>query len=89
MNVSIVINCPSKDVYQVFLTEMLTNTTIVEITNEIKGAPDSEETGPLTDENRDYTRRLIIEDVRVSLVRPSYEYEEPLYRDSLFVIYLN
>ena len=32
-----IISCPKTDTYDVFLTEMLTNTTIAEIQNEIKG----------------------------------------------------
>ena len=85
---STVINCPASDTYHVFLTEMLTNTTIAEITNEIKADVDQPGVGQ-TDETRDWIRRITVSDVRVSLVRQSYEDFEPLYRDSLIVVARN
>ena len=63
-----IISCPKTDTYDVFLTELLTNTTIAEIQNEIKGQDDIIITG---DTERDFIRRLTVSDVRVSLVTKS------------------
>ena len=38
---SVVINCPRDNKYTVMLTEMMTNTTLPEIVNEIKGSDDT------------------------------------------------
>ena len=68
------------------LTEMLTNTTVTEIVNEIKGA-DDKANDPL-DTDKDYIRRVQVTDVRVSLITRSFE-SVNLYKDSLIVVSKN
>ena len=70
---SIVINCPKTDSYEVFLTAVLANTTISDIQNEVKGV--SDELGlDIEGDELDFTRRINVEDVKVSLVTKSYEF---------------
>ena len=61
-----IFNCPRTDTYDVILTEMLTNTTVSEIVNEVKGIDDKE--NDPSDTERDYIRRIQVTDVRVSLI---------------------
>lgn len=81
-----VINCPRENTYTVLLTEMMANTTLTEIVNEVQGADDTIVT---TDSELDFTRRLSFTNVDVSFVKRSYEVAEPMYRDSIIVVNKN
>ena len=63
---------------------MLANTTIFNITNEIQGAPDSED-----DSDLDYIRRISVSNVKVEFVKASNERENKLYKNSLIVVSKN
>ncbi len=68
------------------LTEMMTNTTIAEIANEIKGQDDTVLT---TDTDLDWTRRISVTNVKVAFVKASNEVSDPLYKNSLIVVSKN
>lgn len=74
--------------FQVILSDMLRNTTVNEIQNDIRGKADS----TLKESDRDakdYIRKIQVDNVNVAMVRPSHEQFEPLYRDSLIVVTQN
>ena len=79
-------NCPKENKYYVFLSEMLVNTTISEIENEIKGVDDDLE---VRYDKRDYVRFMVVESVNVTSVRKSLEKKTDKYVDSLIVVYVN
>ena len=64
----IVVNCPQSNRLYVFLSEMLVNTTLSNIENEINGEPDYLE---LRYDEPDYIRFIIMENVNVTLVKKS------------------
>ena len=66
------ISCEKEKRYHVLLSEMLANTTISEIKNEIIGQDDA--VIP-TDPDRDAIRHLTFEDVKVAFVKRSNERE--------------
>ena len=71
----IVINCPREDKYYVFLSKMMTNTTISEIQNEDKD-----------DEN--FIRRIDVQNSKVTMIKKTNE-EENLFKDGLIVVSKN
>ena len=79
------INCPREDKFDVLLTEMMANTTISEIINEAIGRPDDLFPG---DKDIDATRRISVDNVRVSFVKRTNE-QERFYKDSVIVVYKN
>jgi len=85
-NPCLVLNCPREKRFEVILTEMMANTTISEITNEIQGLDDSEYTA---DTDLDYTRRVTVTNVIVTFVKASNEVSDPLYKNSLIVVSKN
>ena len=64
---------------------MMTNTTISEIQNEIKGADDSLVE---SDSEYDYIRRIDVENVKVTMVKHTNE-NEKLFKDGLIVVSKN
>lgn len=79
------VNCPAKKMFQVILSDMLRNTTVNEIQNDIRGKADSTLSGDERDA-KDYIRKIQVDNVNVAMVRPSHEQFEPLYKDSLIVV---
>ena len=82
----IVINCPRTDTYEVILSEMMANTTLTDIVNEVKGAQDS--IVP-SDPELDYTRRVTVTDVKVAFIKKSNERSNKMYEDALIVVARN
>mmetsp|Transcript_24257 Transcript_24257/g.30072 ORF Transcript_24257/g.30072 Transcript_24257/m.30072 type:complete len:121 (+) Transcript_24257:12-374(+) len=70
-----VISCPRDNFFEVVLTEMMANTTVANIQNEYKGAID--EFNP-NDNQKDYIRRLKVENVDVSFVKPTNEVKDAI-----------
>ena len=67
---------------------MLRNTTYSEIKNDIRGKGDwLLEEGE--DDSLDYTRKIELNNVNVIMVRRSYEFFEPMYRNALIVVTQN
>ena len=79
------ISCEKENRYHVLLSEMLANTTISEIQNEIVGQDDN--IIP-TDPDHDAIRHLTFEDVEVAFVKRSNE-REKFFKDSIIVVAKN
>ena len=80
------INCPREDKLDIYLTEMMANTTLSDITNEIKGSDDTVVT---TDSEKDYIRHISMSAVQVAAVKMSNEVSDPLYKNSMIVMIKN
>ena len=83
MYCSIVLNCPAQSKYTVYLSEMMTNTTMSRIYNEINKYDD--ELNIRYDET-DYIRKIEVSNVRVDSVRKSMETDG---LESVIVIFVN
>ena len=72
--------------YEVILTQSMQNSTISEIVNEIKGQDD---TIIITDTELDFTRRVLVEDIKVVFVKKTNELDNIDERDGLIVVAKN
>ena len=80
------VSCPGEGSINVYLTELLTNTTISEIKNEIRGEDDEEDE---YDDEIDYVRTVAITGLsNIVLAKKSNELA-PEYKDSIIVVYKN
>lgn len=82
----LVINCPREDTYEVFLTNLMQNTTLSAITNEIIGKDDKDFTD---DPDLDFTRRILVEDIKVAFVKKTNEVGDATLKDGLIVVAKN
>ena len=81
-----VVSCPSRNKYTVYLSEMLVNTTLSDIENEIIGVDDA--LGERYDEP-DYIRVIEVENVNITSVKKSKEKASRRVADSVIVIVVN
>ena len=65
------------------LTEMMANSTVSDIVNEIKGAEDAIVS---SDKTKDYIRRIDVSNVKVAFVKLSNERSDALYKTSVIVV---
>ena len=79
-----VINCPSRNSYDVILTEMMVNGTVAEIENKIEGVPD--DVMP-QDTRVDKIRRVSVTDTTVEFIQKSQEKEDGYH--GAFVVVTN
>lgn len=81
-----VVSCPKENKFTVYLSEMLVNTTISEIENEIIDWPDSENHRY---DKRDYVRFIEYTNKNITSVRKSMEKKDARYANSVIVIFVN
>jgi len=81
-----IVSCPKENKFTVYLSEMLVNTTITEIENEIKGVDDSQN---VRYDPVDEVRTLNVTGVNITSVRLSKEKLYDKYVDSVIVIFVN
>ena len=80
------INCPKESKFEVLITEMMANTTMSDIKNEVRGQDDSRFK---SDTDLDYIRRISVSNVKVSNVKASNEVSDLLERNALIVVTKN
>ena len=79
-------SCPDEFKYTVYLSEMLVNTTLTEIENEINGVDDNLN---VRFDKKDYIRFVEVTEVNVTSVRISKEKLYDKFLDSVIVIFVN
>ena len=82
----VVVSCPEDGSINVYLTEMLTNTTIAEIKNEVRGEDDEEDQ---YDDEVDYVRTLQRTGLSTIVMAKKSNELAPEYKDSIIVIFKN
>ena len=79
-------SCPDEFKYTVYLSEMIVNTTLTEIENEINGVDDNLN---VRFDKKDYIRFVEVTEVNVTSVRISKEKLYDKFLDSVIVIFVN